>query len=167
MAPSADAELRPVLIAYDGSSQAKGAIVEASRELGVGRRAVVLTVREPVDQIAFAGLGGGTMIDPATVSAMQESAENEAAAVAEEGARLAREAGFEAEARVEAAPTPWQEIVAVADQLDAGVIAIGSRGRTGLSKVLLGSVASAVAQHSRRSVLIVHAEATDEPDQGR
>jgi nucleotide-binding universal stress UspA family protein len=38
------------------------------------------------------------------------------------------------------------------------LIAIGSRGRTGLSKVLLGSVASAVAQHSGRSVLIVHPE---------
>jgi nucleotide-binding universal stress UspA family protein len=158
---------RPVLIAYDGSRQAKGAIGEAARVLGAGRgRAVVLTVREPLDQIAFAGLGGGTTLDPATVSAMQESSANEATVVAEEGARLAREAGFAAEPRVEVATSPWQEIVAVADELDAGVIAIGSRGRTGLPKVLLGSVASAVAQHSRRSVLIVHPEATGEPDQG-
>ena len=90
-----------MLIAYDGSRQAKGAIVEAARELGAGRRAVVLTVREPLDQIAFAGYGGTTTLDPATVSAMQESAENEATAVAEEGAQLAREAGFVAEARVD------------------------------------------------------------------
>jgi nucleotide-binding universal stress UspA family protein len=166
MAPTADAEQRLVLIAYDGSSQAKGAIVEAARELGAGRRAVVLTVREPLDQIVFAGLGGKTMLDPATVSAMQESSANEATAVAEEGARLAREAGFAAEARVEVAPSPWQEIVAIADELDAGVIAIGSRGRTGLPKVLLGSVASAVAQHSGRCVLIVHPEAAGELAEG-
>jgi nucleotide-binding universal stress UspA family protein len=159
MASSADPEQRPVLIAYDGSSQAKGAIVEAGRVLGAGRRAVVLIVREPIDHFEYAGLGGGTTLDPATVSAMQEAAENEATAVAEEGASLARDSGFVAEARVEADPSPWQEIVAVADELDADVIAIGSRGRTGLSKVLLGSVASAVAQHSGRSVLIVHAEA--------
>lgn len=151
-----------MLIAYDGSDQARGAIFEAGRELGAGRHAVVLTVREPLDQIAFAGLGGGTVLDPATVSAMQESAANEAAAVAEDGAALAREAGFTAEARVEASPSPWQKIVAIADELDAGVIAIGSRGRTGLPKVLLGSVASAVAQHSRRSVFISHAEAAGE-----
>lgn len=160
---STDADRRPVLIAYDGSSQAKGAIVEAGRVLGAGRSAVVLIVREPIDHFDFAGLGGGTTLDPATVSAMQESAQNEATAIAEDGARLAREAGFVAEPRVEADPSPWQKIVAVADELDADVIAIGSRGRTGLSKVLLGSVASAVAQHSRRSVLIVHPEAAGEP----
>ena len=44
------------------------------------------------------------------------------------------------------------------------MIVIGSRGRTGLPKVLLGSVAAAVAQHSRRSVLIVHPEVADVPD---
>lgn len=162
MPTAADADQRPLLIAYDGSSQAKGAIVEAGREFGDGRRAVVLTVREPLDQIAFAGLGGGTVLDPATASALQDAAASEAGTVAEEGARLAREAGFVAEARVEVGPTPWQEIVAVAEEIDAGVIAIGSRGRTGLPKVLLGSVAAAVAQHSRRSVLIVHPEATGE-----
>ncbi len=89
---------------------------------------------------------------------MQESARNEATAVAEEGTELARAAGFAAEARIEFAPSPWQEIVAAADGLDADLIALGSRGRTGLSHLLLGSVASAVAQHSRRSVLIVHPE---------
>jgi nucleotide-binding universal stress UspA family protein len=155
MAPGTESGRRPVLIAYDGSEQAKVAIAEAGRILGPGRPAVVLTVREPIESYDFAGLGGATTLDPATVSAMQEAAQNEATVVAEEGAELARAAGFEAETRVEVGPSPWQEIVAVADQLDADVIAIGSRGRTGLKKVLLGSVASAVAQHSGRSVLIV------------
>lgn len=154
-----DSSGRPVLIAYDGSDQAKGAIAEAGRVLGAGRRAVVLIVREPIESFDYVGLGGARTLDPATVSAMQEAAQNEAAVVAEEGAALAREAGFDAEGRVESAPSPWQEIVAVADELDADVIAIGSRGRSGLTKVLLGSVAAAVAQHSRRSVLIVHPEA--------
>ncbi len=155
MAANGDAE-RPVLIAYDGSDQAKGAIAEAGRVLGGRRRAVVLTVREPIESYDFAGLGGATTLDPATVSAMQDAAQNEATVIAEEGAALAREAGFLAEPRVEVSATPWQEIVGLADELNADVIAIGSRGRTGLKKVLLGSVASAVAQHSGRSVLIVH-----------
>lgn len=157
MAPAADSG-RPVLIAYDGSDQAKRAIAEAGRVLGPGRSAVVLTVREPIESFEFAGLGGATTLDPATVSAMQDAAQNEATVVAEEGAALAREAGFDAEARVGVGPSPWQEIVGTADDLDADLIAIGSRGRTGLKKVLLGSVASAVAQHSGRSVLIVHPE---------
>jgi hypothetical protein len=33
---------------------------------------------------------------------------------------------------------------------------LGSHGRSGLAGVLIGSVAEAVAAHSRRSVLIVH-----------
>jgi nucleotide-binding universal stress UspA family protein len=166
MPPAADPEQRPVLIAYDGSDQAKGAIVEAGGVLDAGRRAVVLTVHEPLDRFAFAGLGKGATIDPATISALQESVASEATAAAEEGARLAGEAGFAAEPRVEAAASPWQAIVAIGDELDAGVIVIGSRGRTGLPRVLLGSVASAVAQNSRRSVLIVHPEASGERDAG-
>lgn len=155
MAANGEAQ-RPVLIAYDGSDQAKLAIAEAGRVLGGRRRAVVLIVREPIESYDFAGLGGATTLDPATVSAMQDSAQNEATAVAEEGAALAGQAGFLAEGRVEVSATPWQEIVRLGDELEADVIAIGSRGRTGLKKVLLGSVASAVAQHSGRSVLIVH-----------
>lgn len=158
MSPRADSGQRPVLIAYDGSDQAKGAIAVAGRILDGGRRAVVLTVRDRVESFDFAGLGGGTTLDPATVSAAREAAQQEASAIAEQGAELARDAGFDAEARVEVSESAWQEIVAVADGLDAEVIAIGSRGRTGLSKVLLGSVASAVAQHSGRAVLIVHPE---------
>jgi nucleotide-binding universal stress UspA family protein len=158
MSPRADTGERPVLIAYDGSDQAKVAIAEAGRILGGGRRAVVLTVRERVESFDFAGLGGGTTLDPASVAAMREAAQKEATTVAEEGAELARAAGFAAEARVEVSESAWQEIVAGAAGLDAEVIAIGSRGRTGLSKVLLGSVASAVAQHSGRAVLIVHPE---------
>jgi nucleotide-binding universal stress UspA family protein len=158
---AANAGGRPVLIAFDGSDQAKRAIAEAGRVLGPGRPAVVLTVREPIESYEFVGLGGATTLDPATVSAMQDAAQNQATVVAEEGAALARAAGFDAEARVAIGPTPWQEIVGVADELDAEVIAIGSRGRTGLKKVLLGSVASAVAQHSGRSVLIVHPETGD------
>lgn len=166
MSPSVDTGQRPVLIAYDGSEQAKAAIVEAARVLGAGRRAVVLTVRASIESFDFAGVGGGTTLDPATVSAMRDAARSEAGAVAEEGADLARQAGFDAEARVGVAPSPWQEIVGVADELEADVIAIGSRGRTGLSKVLLGSVASAVAQHSGRSVLLVHPDTTG-PDATR
>lgn len=50
----------------------------------------------------------------------------------------------------------WNLIVEAADQQGANLIVIGSRGRSGIAHILLGSVAAAVAQHSKRSVLIVH-----------
>jgi nucleotide-binding universal stress UspA family protein len=47
--------------------------------------------------------------------------------------------------------------VEAADEHDAGIIVMGSHGRTGARLVLLGSVAAAVARHTERPVLIVHA----------
>jgi nucleotide-binding universal stress UspA family protein len=55
----------------------------------------------------------------------------------------------------EAAPT-WKGIIDVAGKHDASLIVLGSHGRSGLTSMLVGSVASAVAAHSQRSVLIVH-----------
>ena len=70
--------------------------------------------------------------------------------------RWPRTPGFSARSEaVEAAPT-WKGIVEVADEHDASLIVLGSHGRSGLAGVLIGSVAEAVAAHSRRSVLIVH-----------
>jgi nucleotide-binding universal stress UspA family protein len=47
------------------------------------------------------------------------------------------------------------EIVASADRVNADLIVMGSRGRTGLARAVLGSVARDVLQHARCSVLIV------------
>jgi nucleotide-binding universal stress UspA family protein len=55
-----------------------------------------------------------------------------------------------------AATPPGSRIVETAEELDAGLIVLGSHGRSGLGYVLLGSVATAVAQHSKRSVMIIH-----------
>ena len=54
------------------------------------------------------------------------------------------------------------EILAVAEQRDADLIALGSRGRTGLTRLLLGSVARNVLSGGTASVLIVRGE-TEEP----
>jgi nucleotide-binding universal stress UspA family protein len=55
----------------------------------------------------------------------------------------------------EAAPT-WKGVVDAADEHNASLIVLGSHGRSGLTGMVVGSVAGAVAAHSRRSVLIVH-----------
>ena len=47
----------------------------------------------------------------------------------------------------------------LADDRDARLIVLGSHGRNGVADLLLGSVAGAVAAHSRRSVLITHRRA--------
>jgi nucleotide-binding universal stress UspA family protein len=140
----------PVVFAYDGSDLAKVAIEEAGRQLAPGRDALVLTIWHPFD-VGFVP-AGGVRFDAAQISDVREAAQRTAA----EGASLAQAAGFDARsAAAEAAPT-WKGIVKVADELDSSLIALGSHGRTGLASVLIGSVAEAVAAHSRRSVLIIH-----------
>ncbi len=144
------AEPGPVLFAYDGSDLAKLAIDEAGRQLAPGRDAIVLTVWQPfnVGFVPAAGLN----FDTAQVLEVKRAAEQTAQA----GASLAEAAGFRARSvALEAAPA-WKRIVACADEHEASLIVLGSHGHSGLSDVLVGSVASAVASHSRRSVLIVH-----------
>ena len=47
------------------------------------------------------------------------------------------------------------EIANFAENKDAGLIVIGSHGRKGLSRLILGSVADKVVQHSECPVLVV------------
>jgi hypothetical protein len=54
---------------------------------------------------------------------------------------------------------PAGEIIASADRWDADLVLMGSRGDTGLPRVLLDSVARNVVHGGGASVLIVHAPA--------
>lgn len=149
---------RPVLLAYDGSDFAMTAITDAADQLGVGRKAVVLTVWEPLEEMPFLGIRG-VAADPEAVETVIAETKAGAEHVANEGVELASAAGFDARAVIASGDPAWRQIVEVAEEQDASLIVLGSRGRSGLSYVLLGSVATAVAQHSKRSVLIVHSQA--------
>jgi nucleotide-binding universal stress UspA family protein len=50
----------------------------------------------------------------------------------------------------------WEEILTVADEVDADVIVIGTHGRKGLARALLGSVAENVVRTATRPVLTIH-----------
>lgn len=140
----------PVVFAYDGSDLAKLAIEEAGALLGPGRDALVVCVWQPFN-VGFVP-ASGFRFDAAEAVDVKNAAQDTAA----EGASLAEASGFKARSiAVEAAPT-WKGIVKPADEHDASVIVLGSHGRTGFADVLLGSVAGAVASHSRRTVLISH-----------
>lgn len=140
----------PVLFAYDGSELSKLAIDEAGRQLAPGRDALVLTVWQPFD-VGFVP-AVALHFNAAEIAEVRRAAQETAAA----GAELATAAGFQARGRDSQAAPTWRGIVGAADENDASLIVLGSHGRTGLGGVLLGSVAEAVAAHSRRAVLIVH-----------
>ena len=144
----------PILFGYDGSEQAKASIHAAARQLRAGRDAIVVTVWEP--------LAGLLVASPAYASSeIAATAEAEARSTAKEGARLARSAGFHATPEIATGDPVWQAIVDAAEQHDAGIVVVGSHGRTGIGLAVIGSVAAAVARHAERPVLIVHPPADE------
>ncbi len=141
----------PVVFAYDGSELAKQAIEEAGELVDhTAGEALVLTAWQPFD-VGFIP-AGAIQFDAKEIAGVRKAAEQ----TADQGAALADAAGFRAHgAALEGAPT-WKVIADFADERDARLIVLGSHGRSGLAEVLVGSVAEAVAAHSRRPVLIVH-----------
>ncbi len=51
--------------------------------------------------------------------------------------------------------TPYEMILKTAEEWEADLIIIGTHGRTGLSHLLMGSVAEKVTRHSSKPVLII------------
>ena len=89
-----------ILFAYDGSESADAAIAPARKLFGHDRLdAVVLTVWEPlvVEALRAARFGGWPPIPP-EVTEVDQRAEKQAQRLAEHGARLAGDAGFNARA---------------------------------------------------------------------
>jgi len=141
---------RPVLFAYDGSAQAKAAIRQAAKQLRNGRPAIVLTVWHALAAVPFPTAVG------LTSDGLENSIEQQARRIAEEGAELARSGGFDAEPVAEQGDPVWQRIVDYAEERDAGIVVMGSHARKGIGLVLLGSVAAATARHTDLPVLIAH-----------
>ena len=139
-----------ILICYDGSDEARHAI-DVSAELLGSRRAVVLDV----GPVLTTAESFATMSSVVPGPAFEDLNADDALERARAGAAIATRAGFDARARGEAAGPTWQGIVDVADEIDADVIVIGSRGLNGARELFEGSVSHDVAAHARRPVLIV------------
>jgi nucleotide-binding universal stress UspA family protein len=141
---------RPVLICYDDSPAAARGIEAAAALLGP-RSAVVVDVLPWMTPAE--GLAAASSLVPGTE--FEAVNQIEARRIAERGAEVARSAGFEAEPRGELAGSAWEGIVEVADELDVAVIVIGSRGLTGLKKIVDGSLSQQLAERAGRPLLIV------------
>ncbi|MDN5697830.1 MAG: universal stress protein [Rubrobacter sp.] len=54
--------------------------------------------------------------------------------------------------------TPEKEIVELAEEIDAGLVILGSRGLGGIRRALMGGVSNSVVRHARCPVLVVRTE---------
>jgi nucleotide-binding universal stress UspA family protein len=154
MSPTDHAE-GPLLVCYDGSEDAKHAIESAASLIG-NRQALIATVWQP-----FAGMESltwsGTTASGVNFVELDHAAAEGGARTADDGVRIAREAGLDAEPVTEKSAGPvWKTILELADRHDAAAIVMGCRGFTGIRSVLLGSTSSAVVHHADRPTLVVH-----------
>jgi nucleotide-binding universal stress UspA family protein len=164
-------DCKPVraLLCFDGSDDAADAISRAGVLLGPGE-AIVLCVWEPVrvwepwDPITLVSAPLGRLV--ASETHLDQMVAEVALDKAEQGVTLATAAGFDATARVQGGK-PWEVICAVADELDAESIVIGSRGLGRAQSALLGSVSCAVIAHARRAVLVGPTHAASDVGPGR
>ena len=143
---------KPVLFCYDGSEGSRKALTDAAEWINP-TDAVVLTVWTPA-AIQLARAGSFIVSIPNEGEVDDEEAAS-AQHIAEEGAAGAQGHGFNAIARVaEATESTAKTIEDVADEIDAGLIVCGQRGRGPVTSALLGSVSHALAAHTQRPVLI-------------
>jgi nucleotide-binding universal stress UspA family protein len=152
----------PVLIAYDGSDDARAAVDRAT-ELFPERAAIVLTVWESAVGLADAARVAlpGAVVEEAMV-ALDAAAETDAESTAAEGAGLVRAKGCHATAiSARSAGNVASTILAEADRVGAAVVMAGTRGRSAVKAALLGSVSAGLTARSRRPVLVVRAQAQE------
>lgn len=145
-----------ILLCYDGSPTAKRAMSVAGAVLG-HRPATVVHVWQPPTEFVepdwFAGVG--TPAGP-PIAELEALALERAERVVEEGAQLARRAGFVVERRIElSGGRVWRTIIEIAHDADAELIVVGARGLSTVRSVLLGSVSNAVVHHSHIPVLVI------------
>ena len=148
-----------ILLCYDGSADARAAIDRAALLMS-GHEATVLvvweTMLETMTRNGSLGMGFG-MLGPYGDEADADAATEKAAlATAGEGAQRAIDAGLAARPLIARRKEDIAAVVlGVAGDVEADVIVLGTRGRSGVKSLLLGSVSNAVLHRADRAVLVV------------
>lgn len=140
-----------ILLATDGSKFSEAAVKGvASRIIPKNTEVQILQVVETPAYSAPPQMAAGYA--PELAERRDAQMKEAKASVAAAAANL-KAAGFETSTRVVEAD-PRTAILEVAEEWKADLIVLGSQGRKGIKRFLLGSVAESVARHARCSVMI-------------
>lgn len=144
--PSGGAAHEIILVATDGSESVMPAIEEAFRlAKHCNAKLIMLAVAEINPEAEYEAFA------PRLLDTIQAEHEKHLAVLKE---RAKRE-NIQCEARVVVMGEPYLAIVEEAEKQHADMIVMGSHGRTGLKRLLMGSVTSRVIGHAPCKVLVV------------
>lgn len=151
--------IKTILLPTDGSECSRKAMAYAlSFAKQYGARVVALHVIdqrwEDQTRVTFAELGQDL------TQKIRKGYEEEARRILHEAADAARKAGVPVETRT-LTGIPFEEIVRLGEELSVDLIIMGTHGRTGMSHLLLGSVAERVVRKAPCPVLTVRQEEHD------
>jgi len=129
----------------------------------LGEKLVIVHVATPVEPsaAAAAGLGVGTYPTAGVPLTSAELAERNAALQKQLEATKPTNPNIEHE-QLLLEGEPAEEIVKLAEQISAAQIVMGSHGRQGFSRLLMGSVAESVVRSAKCPVTIVKAHSSEE-----
>jgi nucleotide-binding universal stress UspA family protein len=143
-----------ILLATDGSENARRA-TDAALELAERLDSELhLTYVEPMPERHAGPARFAIDLPPEVVANVEEEAETK---LAEQLGKMGEGRGkiTRAHARV---GLPSAEIVALAEELEAGLMVVGSRGLGGMRRSLMGSVSDSVVRHAHCPVMVVRKE---------
>jgi nucleotide-binding universal stress UspA family protein len=99
--------------------------------------------------------GGAELMDPVLEEDLQRISEQRARELLDAEVEKLRSAGGAlAQGHLAEGGVP-QEIVGLAEEIGAGLIVVGSRGRGGIRRALMGSISDSVVRHAHCPVLVV------------
>lgn len=145
-----------LLVPIDGSEQAREAF-EYALDRFPDAELTLLSVVDPADAVVSEPITGAYESPAGTAGAgaeLLDELETTATERVEETASEARAAGHDADSEV-VVGQPGRAIVVFADERDCDHIVMGSHGRSGVSRVLLGSVAESVMRRAHAPVTVV------------
>jgi len=144
--------MQSIVIATDGSASAREAVEFGLRLAAEQAARLTFVTVVPTVDVVGASTFGGTASVPHEVTDADE-------APLDEARELAEQAGVPVHTRL-LQGDPASEIVAFADDVDADVIVIGSRGHGAVASAFLGSVSRAVLRDAHRPVLVARGVST-------
>jgi len=139
-----------ILVPVDGSETAQLAVDKAiNLAKAFGSRVTAIFV---IDPYPFTGVGTDFAYGQ---TEYLNAATAEANAAVKSAKERFEQAGVSVETSVVEAHAAWRGVVQAAKSLQADLIVMGSHGRSGLEKLVLGSVTQAVLSHTHLPVLVV------------
>ena len=139
-----------ILVPVDGSSTSGQAINKA---LAIAEKfSSAVTLIYVIDPYAFTGVGTDFAYGQ---SEYLSAATKEAHSAIGDATRIFEEHGVAVKGRVVEGHTVYRSILDSAEAANADLIVMGSHGRRGLEKLVLGSVTAQVLSHAHLPVLVV------------